>query len=134
MNTTNEFSFLLKPANYWIWVFAAHFIEKWTYLRLFSDNNLTRKLKFEEVPEKFKMYCAYRSNYLICPTDFWNMPIWWYLNHSDNPNAIHDKNEKENNNYWLFLAWKDILEWEEITINYNDLEEPDEFKEDYYKK
>ena len=53
------------------------------------------------------------------------MSVIRYLNHSKTPNAYH-----KNYNYY---ALRDIKAGEEITIDYNTLEEPEEAKEDFYK-
>lgn len=67
-----------------------------------------------------------RGNKLICPEDFGSMPVGWYINHSKNNfNAIH-KN-------FNWFAFKDINKDEEILVDYNELNEPEESKEDYYK-
>ena len=68
---------------------------------------------------------------MICPPDFGYMPVGWYLNHSSTPNAMRDLKESETYGRWL--AARDISEGEEITINYNDLDEPDVHKEHYYR-
>ncbi len=133
MDHTNEFSFLLQPSLYGVGVFAAHDIQKGTPLRLFADLNPVRHLKKEEVPAAFEKFCAQKEHFLIAPPDFGYMPIGWYLNHSNEPNAMHDPHE-EIGKYGLWLAARDIMEGEEITINYNALEEPDHHKEEYYLK
>ena len=126
---TTEFSFVLKPAEHGIGVFAAHEIKAGTYLRLFgaetveTDVSITRKK--EDVPKFFQQYCVDRGETLRCPRDFACMEVGWYLNHSKTPNAYH-----RNYDYY---ALRDIKEGEEITIDYNSLEEPEEVKEDYYK-
>ncbi len=53
------------------------------------------------------------------------MPIGWYLNHAKVPNASRDKS-------YRWYASRDIKAGEEITIDYNSLEEPEEAKEGYY--
>ena len=60
-----------------------------------------------------------------CPKDFGCMEIGWYLNHSKTPNAYHRNYE--------YYALRDIKTGEEITVDYNTLEEPEEAKENYYK-
>jgi len=128
-NKTTEFSFILKPAEHGIGVFAVHDIKAETYLRFFgSEARITDKSvprKKEDVPEFFKQYCIDRSETLICPRDFGCMEIGWYLNHSKIPNAYH-----RNYDYY---ALHDIKAGEEITVDYNTLEEPEEAKDDYYK-
>jgi SET domain-containing protein len=128
-DTTDEFSFILRPSEHGVGVFAAHPIKSGSYLRLFGDEkereHRMRPLKQEEVPKVFSQYCVAREGYLSCPLDFGNMPVGWYLNHSKIPNAIH------RDYHWYAL--RDIKEGEEILINYNSLEEPENSKEDYYK-
>ena len=128
---TTEFSFILKPSEHGIGVFAAHDIKKETYLRLFGDEYkqgvagyLSSIRNKDEVPAVFKNFCNDRGTQLICPKDFGVMPIGWYLNHSRKPNAVHKNYD--------FYAARDIREGEEILIDYNTLEEPESAKEDYY--
>lgn len=128
-NKTDEFSFLLKPAKHGIGVFAAHGIQKDTYLRLFREENETSRgtnRRKDSVPEVFQQYCLDRGDSLRCPQDFGRMEVGWHLNHSKEPNAYH--------NDYNYFALRDILEGEEITIDYNSLEEPEEAKAYYYKK
>ena len=128
---TGEFSFLLKPAEHGIGVFAAHDVKKGTHLKMFGREealearSLAREKK--DVPETFRSYCMDWGDKLICPKDFSCMPVGWYLNHSKSPSAARDKR------YWWYAA-RDIKAGEEITIDYNSLEEPEEVKEDYYRK
>ncbi|MBI2068778.1 MAG: SET domain-containing protein [Candidatus Yanofskybacteria bacterium] len=127
--TTTEFSFILKPSEHGIGVFAVHDIKAGTYLRLFAgeteltDRSVKRNKK--DVPEFFRQYCVDRGEILMCPQDFGHMELGWHLNHSKMPNAYH-----KNYDYY---ALRDIKEGEEITVDYNFLEEPEEAKEDYYK-
>ena len=127
--TTTEFSFVLKPSEHGIGVFAACDIKKDSYLMLFAEEtietNVSKVRKKSDVPKLFQPYCVDRGEELICPRDFGCMEMGWYLNHSKTPNAYH-----KNYDYY---ALRDIKEGEEITIDYNDLEEPEEAKEDYYK-
>lgn len=128
-NKTDEFSFILKPSKYGIGVFAAHDIAKETYLRLFGtteNNENYRILRGKNISEDFKDYCMNRGNDFICPKDFGNMPVGWYLNHSKTPNAFHKDYD--------YYALRDIKKGEEILIDYNSLEEPEEAKDSYYKK
>ncbi|CAN5743322.1 hypothetical protein BH11PAT2_BH11PAT2_00860 [soil metagenome] len=132
MNETNEFSFMIKPAEHGVGVFATHAIAAGTRLRVFADTNPVRWLKKEDVPEIFRDWCASKGDKLICPPDFGYMPIGWYLNHSNTPNATHDPKE-DAGAYGLWYAACDIQEGEEITIDYNQLEEPEEEKKEYYR-
>jgi len=127
-NVTNEFSFILKQSKCGIGVFATHDIEKDTFLRLFGkeekDKSRARVMKKKDVPDIFREYCADRGDELLCPKDFGEMSVGWYLNHSKDSNAYHKD--------YLFYAFRDIRKGEEIFIDYNSLEEPEETKDDYY--
>ena len=127
---TTEFSFVLKPTEHGIGVFATHDIKAETYLRLFGDEEETTDVsivrKKKDVPEFFKQYCVSRGGTLRCPKDFGCMEVGWHLNHSKTPNVYH-----RNYNYY---ALRDIKTGEEITIDYNTFEEPEEDKENYYSR
>lgn len=124
METTNEFSFLLKPSEHGIGVFAAHDIKKDAYLRLFGEQK-ARTCNKDDVSEAFRAYCIDRGETLLCPPDFGVMPPGWYLNHSNIPNAYHRDYE--------WYAARNIRAGEEITIDYKTLEEPNESQESYYQ-
>ena len=129
-NKTTEFSFILKPAEHGIGVFAVHDIKAETYLRLFGDEenekiDVSVIRKKEDVPKFFQQFCVGRGDTLRCPKDFGCMEVGWYLNHSKTPNTYHKNYE--------YYAIRDIKAGEEITINYNTLEEPKAAKENYYK-
>lgn len=130
-NKTTEFSFILKPSEFGVGVFTVEDIQKDTHLRLFGDREVTDlhllMRKKESVPELFRGYCVDRNEELACPSNFGHMHIGWYLNHSDSPNAYPDNN-------YEYYAFRDIKAGEEITINYNVLNEPEENKEEYYKQ
>ena len=130
MDTTNEFSFILKSSEHGIGVFAVHEIKKGTSLRLFGDekrleNRVIVRSK-KDVPELFREYCMDRGDSLLCPPDFGHMQLGWHLNHSKTPNATH-------RDYHWYAA-RDIRAGEEITIDYNSLEEPENAKEGYYNQ
>ncbi len=131
MDKINEFSFVLKPSNHGIGVFAVHDIKKDMPMRVFGETNPRRFLKKKDVPEEFRSFCVDRGDMLICPPDFGYMPLGWYLNHSQYPNTEPRGGYFEDG--YHFFAKRDILAGEEIFINYNDLEEPNEAKEEYYK-
>jgi hypothetical protein len=80
----------------------------------------------EDVPDIFRDYCIDRGDELICPKDFGHMHVGWYLNHSSSPNAYPDDDYK-------WHALRDIKAGEEITIDYNSLNEPENRKADYYR-
>lgn len=124
---TNEFSFVLKPSSHGIGVFATHAIKAGSALRLFGDERSegVRFLDKNDVPEEFWGHCIDRGEKLACARDFGAMPVGWYLNHSSSPNAGH----KDYN----YFALRDIKAGEEILIDYNSLEEPENAREDYYR-
>ena len=132
MAQTNEFSFILKPTAHGVGVFSVHKISKDTHLRLFVDEETTkyesRVFKKDLVPQSFWGHCIDRGDTLICPSDFGAMPIGWYLNHSETPNAIPGKNPNQHRRYRWYAA-QDIDAGEEILVNYNALGEPGE---DFY--
>jgi hypothetical protein len=126
---TTEFSFILKCCSNGIGVFAVHDIEVNTFLRLFAEkgqsDNASISRRIENVPELFRSYCLNRGNTIMTPKDFGRIEIGWYLNHSNSPNAYHKNYE--------FYSLCAIKAGDEITINYNELEEPDNAKDDFYK-
>ena len=130
-SVTDEFCFLLKPSKYGVGVFAVHGIKKGTFLRLFgdekklSDRSIERKRK--TIPKIFQQYCIIQGDWVISPRNFSHMTVGWYLNHSVKPNAVRDKS-------YHWYALRNIKKDEEITIDYNSLEEPEIFKEAYYRK
>ncbi|MCX6714300.1 MAG: SET domain-containing protein [Candidatus Uhrbacteria bacterium] len=126
---TDEFSFLLKPSEHGIGVFAAHDIKQGVYLMLFGDKRFvhhkTRFLKKVDVPAVFHDYCIDRGEDLICPPDFSTMNVGWYLNHAtERANATHKD--------LRWYAARDITCGEEILIDYKTLQEPKEAVQDYY--
>lgn len=126
---TTEFSFVLKKSEHGVGVFAFHNIKANTYLRVFGDednpDDVSVVRKKEDVPEFFRSYCVDRGETMECPRDFGCMEIGWFINHSKTPNAYVRNRE--------FYALRDILDGEEITVDYNCLHEPEEAKVDYYK-
>jgi hypothetical protein len=127
--TADEYSFYLKPSEHGVGVFAACYISKGAYLRLFGDGehveNRSRFLRKIDVPKIFQEYCMDRGSKLVCPGDFGVMPIGWYLNHSLSPNAHHID--------YKWYASCDIEAGEEVLIDYNTLEEPEDSRNAYYK-
>ena len=126
-DVTTEFSFILKPSEHGVGVFAVHNIKEGTHLRLFVDEETTtheaRVMKKIDVPELFRGHCLDRGETMICPPDFGAMPIGWYANHSSTPNAAPGQNPNPHRRY-RWYALRDILLGEEILIDYNSLEEP----------
>lgn len=66
----------------------------------------------KKVSNPQKRYCIYEDRKgWWGPKDFTRMAIWWYLNHSKNPNIDTD----------TWKAIKPINGGKELTINYNKL-------------
>lgn len=125
---TDEFSFVLKPSTIpgaGIGVFATHSIAKGSQIKLFPDNSHTRRLKEKDIPELFRQFCiAEEDDWYKCPMQFNQMEIFWFTNHSANPNI-------EWRDGWYTL--KKIEPGDEIFIDYNTFAEPAEKKEAYYR-
>ena len=130
MDSTNEFSFVLKPADHGVGVFATHDIKKGTHLRLFVDEKTSeheaRTMDKNSVPELFQGYCLDRGDTMICPPDFGALPIGWYINHSSKPNTEAGNNPNLHRRY-RWYASRDIKNGEEILIDYNSLQEPGKY-------
>ena len=131
-NETDEFSFILRPSKYGgVGVFATHDIKKGTHLRLLGDEkDYIRIIKISDVKDKCKdliSYCVVDGDELICPKDFGRPEMGWFLNHSKkNPNTYFSHND------YQYYALKDIKKDEEILIDYNEFNEPEEYKKDFY--
>ena len=128
---TNDKSFILKPSlieGRGVGVFSLHDIEPNTWLALKPKaETVSVIVKENEIPKELLNYCvANNDGSWNCPPEFNHMHMVWYLNHSDKPNA-----EKRADGYY---ALNKITAGEEITINYNDLGEPENKKEAYYKR
>ena len=109
---TTEYSFMLKPSQIeGVGVFAVHGIAKGTALYIFRDAGA----RIRTVPADFKKYCLNLRNGLFAPPDFGQMAVGWYLNHSSTPNAYQEQ--------YQYFAARDIEAGEEITINYQTLNE-----------
>jgi hypothetical protein len=142
-----EFSFIIKPSALGgVGVFATHDIPSGTILFNQDIKQKLRVLKIKDVPAESLKYCIYiNNNECLCPERFDRMEIGWYLNHSADANSakkgvkkssvikdaqdFYDKRDR-----YPFYAIKDIKAGDEILIDYDELNEPEHFKEDYYKK
>lgn len=122
-----EFSFVLKPSKLGgIGVFAAHDLPK--DIEVLSGEYKPRTLKIKNVPPHLLIYCIYlNEEECLCPERFDRMDIGWYLNHSETPNLVR----KSATEYDLFTL-REIKAGEEVLVNYNQLNEPENLKEAYY--
>ena len=130
-NETNEFSFILRPSPITrggVGVFTIHDIAAGTLLDLWDEQADLRNMKKEDVPKELIGYCvAQQDGTWSCPKQFNHMYLAWYLNHSTNPNACFNDSGK-------IITTREIKKDEEITIDYDILGEPNELREDFYKK
>lgn len=92
-----------------IGVFALVNIKRGTYLEplLFPKGNTQKK---KNPSKEEKEYCIKVENRWICPKNFHQMSVGWFLNHSSKPNLAH------NNLKWYSI--KNIRKGEELTIDY----------------
>ncbi|OGI71647.1 hypothetical protein A3B84_00120 [Candidatus Nomurabacteria bacterium RIFCSPHIGHO2_02_FULL_35_13] len=129
-NTTDRFSFILKPSivnNGGVGVFALHDIAKDIYMELFLEDFQEEIKEKKDVPMDLQGYCLnLPDNRLLCPRLFNRMDIGNYLNHSESANVRYKKGKG-------YFSIRDIKQGEEILANYRDLEEPVETREEYYK-
>lgn len=117
-NSPNKLSFVLKPSTVseaGVGVFALHDIQEGAPLGLFLDDFGTEVVSVEDIPEELQSYCINKGNgKLLCPKDFRKMSIGNYINHSANPNVVHDKEKG-------YIALRDIEEGEELLVDYGDI-------------
>jgi hypothetical protein len=118
--TTDEFSFILKPSvRGGVGVFCTHGIAEGTRLvlfpglkpRYFSDARLARDPRLRAF---CRVYGVDTGSGSVVARNFGHMHIGWYLNHSDEPNAHHER--------FAYFASRDIDANEEITIDYRALD------------
>ncbi|HEV2601935.1 MAG TPA: SET domain-containing protein-lysine N-methyltransferase [Candidatus Babeliales bacterium] len=133
---STEFSFVLKPSPIGgVGFFATHDIPSGTIL-FRQENHPVRRLKVCDIPQELLKYCIYINDQeCIAPERFDRMEIGWYLNHSFDPNVAHQASIEWNDESHVntLYAIKDIKAGDEILMNYNDLDEPEDLKEEFYK-
>jgi SET domain-containing protein len=122
----NEFSCILRPSSLGgIGVFAAHDIPAGT--PIFSGNFSPRKARIKDIPLEFQKFCILlNEEECLCPERFDRMEIGWFINHSFQPNISKITDNR-------VIAIRDIKTGEEIFMDYNQLNEPEHLKEDYYR-
>jgi SET domain-containing protein len=114
---------LKKSKVHGIGVFAIIDIPKGTYLFVGDNSEMywfsVDELNFNSMPKPiqklYKDFCVYKTedgiNKIGCPSSFNNMPISWFLNNSESPNVICDKE-------YNFYTSRKIKKGEELTVNY----------------
>ena len=121
-----ECLFMLKPSTIeGVGLFAATDIPKGTVVPSYQQF-CTRILKISEVPKEFIKYCVFLNDTeCACPERFDLMPVGCYINHSDQPNLVQHSPTTR-------ITIRDISAGEEILVDYTELDEPEELKEEYY--
>src|SRR5271163_2143903 len=140
----SEFSFILKPSPIGgIGVFSTHEISANTLI--FRTFHELRILSIKEVPQDFLKYCIYMNDeQVVAPERFDRMEIGWFINHSSTPNIENRHPIRNSKRADIAQMLNDmrirsiytkraIKAGEEILINYNNLDEPNHLKEDYYR-
>ena len=113
--------FQLKPSDvHGVGVFATADIKKDAHLPLFEDDDHRftphNEIKDSKVPEHIlhNYSINYEGEGLSSPRNFNRMSVGWFLNHSENPNAVCDEN-------YSYSALRNIKSGDEITIDYDKL-------------
>ncbi|HEY8946599.1 MAG TPA: SET domain-containing protein-lysine N-methyltransferase [Polyangiaceae bacterium] len=127
---TDEFSFILKVSTIQgagVGVFALHDIARGVWLEVFPRGYRSRKFKAHELPDELRSYCTAKPHDVYaCPRAFNRMSIGWYMNHSSTPNVIWEDDLDG------YVAARDIVAGEELLIDYNLFEEPEDKKAVFY--
>lgn len=133
-NTTDEFSFQLKPSEHGIGVFILHDVAEGTKLVVQPDGYMARILKKEEIPPELLTYCEARpenDGTYFCPQNFSTMEVSWFINHSNTPNVRLEFTDTEPSTV-IHYAARDLKAGEELFIDYSEWDEPESEKEEYY--
>lgn len=132
LERTDEFSFILKPSKIeggGVGVFALHDIAPRVWLEVFPRAYRSRPFKAHELPPALRSYCTAKANDVYAgPQQFNRMYIGWYMNHSPAPNADWD------DELGGYRSIQRIAAGDEILIDYNLFEEPDDKKELFYRR
>lgn len=105
-----------------IGVFAITDIEAETFLFEFDNtemvwvNNEEIKKLSPKLQSLYNDFCVAKNGKLGCPTNFNQLTMAWYMNHSDNPNVEIDDE-------YNFRTKRLIKDGEELTINYDSFSE-----------
>lgn len=119
--------------------FATHNIAAGTLL--VKKGHKTRIVKIKDIPDELIKYCVYiNKEECVCPERFDRMEIGWFINHSATPNIASNENVMRDFDItsgtvpaYSFYALTDIKAGDEIVIDYNYLNEPEDLKDDFYK-
>ncbi len=126
--SSHESSTILKVNEYGIGVYATKDFGVGDYVKLYNKENVLIDVPLFDVPEEYRKFVVLRSDEKCNrPRDLNQVESAWYLNHSSNPNIIEDWDKA------LYRVLKHIKKGEELFIDYNNFEEPEDRKEEYYK-
>lgn len=93
-------------------VFASARIMKGEVIHVTAGRILTNA-EYAELPKRYQGYCCDISDKtVLCPLDFENPTIDWFINHSCNPNI------GSAGDFYTLVAMRDIEPGEEITMDY----------------
>jgi len=114
----NVYTRLAPSKIHGVGVFAIKNIPKNT--NIFSADNsrlvqVSAKTVRKQPPRIKKLYddfCVVKGDKYICPDNFNNLTVAWYLNNSKKPNVRCDKN-------YDFFARRNIRSGEELTVDYS---------------
>ncbi|MFZ0962424.1 MAG: SET domain-containing protein [Terriglobia bacterium] len=103
-------------------VFAISDIKKGTHV-FYGDDEETVKVSAaavtnvpHNVQKLYKDFCPTEGGEYVCPRNFNQLTVAWYLNHSENPNMACNED-------YQFYALRDIKEGEELTSDYRTYDE-----------
>ena len=102
-------------------VFTTPPIAKGEHVRLWQADdwrfvNFADAERDPELMQARDTYCVTHETGFCCPLDFHRMSIGWYMNHSDQPNVHHRREEN-----FEYYAVRDIGADEEIICDYASL-------------
>lgn len=124
---TSEFFFILKPSPIaGLGVFAACNISAGTVV---FKKFPRYKRRTHDIPSEFRNYCIFiNDEECLAPKRFDRMEIGWYINHNAKPNI---GKKLKTDDFAITLC--NIKQGEEIFIDYNQFDEPEHLKEEYFR-
>jgi len=80
--------------------------------RLVQVSAITVRKQPPRIKKLYDDFCVVKGDKYICPDNFNNLTVAWYLNNSKKPNVRCDKN-------YDFFARRNIRSGEELTVDYS---------------
>ena len=112
----------LQRSAHGIGVFAIRDIPEGTNVFAGDDNEMREIDKNDfayaqpEIKKLYEDFCVWQDGKVKGPSNFNNLTVGWYLNHSDSPNVRCDEN-------FDFITTREIKNGEEITADYTKYDE-----------